>query len=113
MVDDRSLDRSLERAARAFIEIGPTQAPEHAVEAALLRVQSTPQERDLAIPWRTPRMNRLSLAGAAVATIVAIVLGGAYLLNGQRPPDVGAAPPAAPAPTAAPHPPTPTAPRQS
>jgi len=110
MIDDRSLDRSLERAARAFIEIGPTQAPEHAVEAALLRVQSTPQERDLAIPWRTPRMNRLSLAGAAVATIVAIVLGGAYLLNGQRPPDVGASPSATLTPTSTPDRPTPSAP---
>ncbi|MEW5990340.1 MAG: hypothetical protein AB1736_03210 [Chloroflexota bacterium] len=85
-------DRSLERAARAFIEVGPTQAPDRAVQAALLRVQSTSQERDLRVPWRTPHMTRFALAGAAAATIVAVILGGAYLLDGQRPPDTGASP---------------------
>ena len=45
-------DRSLERAARSWIEAGPTQAPDRAVEAALLRIETTPQERDLRIPWR-------------------------------------------------------------
>ena len=30
-------DRSLERAARSWLESGPTQAPERAVEAASLR----------------------------------------------------------------------------
>ena len=45
-------DRSLERAARSWLETGPTQAPDRAVEAALLRIETTPQERDLRIPWR-------------------------------------------------------------
>ena len=49
-------DRSLERAARSFIEEGPTQAPDRAVEAALLRIQTTPQERDQRVPWRFPSM---------------------------------------------------------
>ena len=40
-------DRSLERAARSWIEVGPTRAPEPAVQAALLRIQTTSQERDL------------------------------------------------------------------
>ena len=47
-------DRSLERAARSWIEAGPTRAPDRAVEAALLRIQTTPQERDLRVPWRFP-----------------------------------------------------------
>ena len=45
-------DRSLERAARSWLEAGPTQAPDRAVEAALLQIETTSQERDLRIPWR-------------------------------------------------------------
>ena len=48
-------DRSLERAARSWLEVGPTQAPERAVEAALLRIQTTPQERDLGSRGGCPR----------------------------------------------------------
>ena len=33
-------DRSLERAARSWIEAGPTRAPDRAVEAALLRIET-------------------------------------------------------------------------
>ena len=49
-------DRSLERAARSWLEAGPTEAPDRAVEAALLQIETTSQERDLRIPWRLPRM---------------------------------------------------------
>ena len=61
-------DRSLERAARAWIEAGPTQAPDRAVEAALLLIETTPQERDLRIPWRLPKMS--TPARLAAATII-------------------------------------------
>ena len=37
-------DRSLERAARSWLEPGPTQAPDRAVEAALLQIQTTTQD---------------------------------------------------------------------
>ena len=49
-------DRSLERAARSWLENGPTEAPDRAVEAALLRIETTPQERDWHVPWRLPKM---------------------------------------------------------
>jgi Tol biopolymer transport system component len=64
-------DRSLERAARMWIEAGPTEAPGRPVEAALLRIQTTPQERDLRIPWRSRPMfsNRLGLAAAAILMV--------------------------------------------
>ena len=71
-------DRSLERAARSWLESGPTRAPDRAVEAALLRVQSTHQDRDLRVPWRLPTM--LSARSAAVAAIVVAVGLGAVLL---------------------------------
>jgi len=85
-------DRSLERAARSFIEAGPTEAPERAVEAALLRIESTPQERDLRIPWRFPPMT-LPARIAAVAILGALLLGGALSLFGG----IGGSPVVAPA----------------
>ena len=53
-------DRSLERAARSWLEEGPTQAPEQPVDAALARIQTTSQERDLRIPWRLRTMNPMA-----------------------------------------------------
>src|SRR5262245_58289289 len=68
-------DRTLERAARSWLEAGPTAAPDHAVDAALLAIQTTPQERDWHVPWRTPTMNsRFAIAAAAVVAVVAIGL---------------------------------------
>lgn len=67
-------DRSLERAARSWLEVGPTTAPDRAVEAALLRIQATAQERDLRIPWGKPVMltnARLAAILAAGALVVA------------------------------------------
>ncbi|HKB28772.1 MAG TPA: hypothetical protein VKC59_07100 [Candidatus Limnocylindrales bacterium] len=90
-------DRSLERAARSWIESGPTRAPDRAVEAALDRIQQTPQERDLRIPWRVDRMNRTArLIGAAAALIV--IVGGAIALLGRPGSNVGV-PPTQTAPT--------------
>jgi hypothetical protein len=64
-------DRSLERAARSWLEMGPTEAPDHAVDAALVRIQTTPQERD----WHVPRRNRvMSLPARLVAAAIAIAV---------------------------------------
>ena len=43
MTDERSIDRALERAARSWIEVGPTRAPDRPVEAALALIQTTNQ----------------------------------------------------------------------
>jgi hypothetical protein len=74
-------DRSLERAARSFIEAGPTQAPDRAVEAALLRVQTTKQERDWHVPWRTPSMTPTTRLLAGIAAIAVILAGGLLLFR--------------------------------
>jgi hypothetical protein len=79
-------DRSLERAARSWIEVGPTRAPDHAVEAALARIQTTPQERDW-FPWRLPHM--LTPARVAVAAVLGALLIGGALFTLARPPAVG------------------------
>jgi hypothetical protein len=90
-------DRSLERAARSFIESGPTRAPEHAVEAALFRIASTSQERGLRVPWRTTMNTPARVAAAAAIGVVAV--GGAFFLLGRAgEPNVGG-PAASPSPT--------------
>jgi hypothetical protein len=72
-------DRSFERTARAWLELGPTGAPHRAVEAALLAIESTPQVRDLRIPWRNFRMT--SRARFAAAALIGVLLfGGGFLL---------------------------------
>jgi hypothetical protein len=72
-------DRSLERAARSWLEAGPTEAPDRAVEAALLRIHTTPQERDLRIPWRLPKMTTPARVAAA-AIIGVLAVGGSIVL---------------------------------
>ena len=72
-------DRSLERAARSWIEAGPTQAPDRAVEAALLRIETLPQERDLRIPWRVTVMP-IPARVAAAAVIGVLLVGGAFYM---------------------------------
>jgi Tol biopolymer transport system component len=74
-------DRSLERAARSWLETGATQAPDRAVEAALLRIETTPQERDLRIPWRLPKMTTPARVAAA-AVIGVLAVGGAFFYFG-------------------------------
>jgi len=83
-------DRWLERAARSFIEVGPTAAPPHVVEEALIRIKTTPQERDWLVPWRPTRMKPFArLVGIAAA--VSLLVGGVIYLGGQPPVPAGGA----------------------
>jgi hypothetical protein len=81
-------DRSLERAARSWLEEGPTRAPERPVDAALARIQTTSQELELRIPWVAwrPRTMFDRLAVTAVSAVLAI---GALTLGASliSPPD--------------------------
>jgi hypothetical protein len=70
-------DRTLERAARSWLEEGPTQAPDRAVDAALSRIQTTRQERGLTLPWRIPTMNPITRI-AVIAAVVAVAVGAAF-----------------------------------
>ena len=90
-------DRSLERAARSWLEEGPTRAPDRTVDAALTRIQTTRQERDW-IPWRLPTMNPLTRL-AAIAVIGVIAVGGSLYLFGRDGPGVGGQPTPIPSPS--------------
>ena len=103
-------DRSLERAARSWLETGPSQAPDRAVDAALLQIQTTPQERDLWIPWRLPKMTTTTRIATA-AGIGVLVVGGAFFAFGRSSSPIAAPgqsptpiPTATPAPTPSPSP---------
>jgi hypothetical protein len=75
-------DRQFERTARAWLELGPTDAPDHAVENALLTIEMTSQERDLQIPWRLPKMNPMMIRLGTIAIVAVVAIGGAlYILR--------------------------------
>ena len=100
-------DRSLERAARSWLETGPTHAPVRAVEAALLRIETTPQERVLRIPWRFTTMPMPARVAMAAVIGVLLVGGAFYVLGRPGQPAVGgpgptpsSTPTASPAPSA-------------
>ena len=95
-------DRRFERDARAWLEIGPTDAPDRVVQAALIEIDTTSQERDFGVPWRLPIMSMTSrLAAAAVVVVVAVGVAFVFFRPGAS--DVGSPSPS-PQVTAAPTP---------
>src|SRR5262249_2247251 len=83
-------DRSFEREARSWLEIGPTHAPVQALETALLLIQTTHQERDLRVPWRVRSMTTTArLVAAAIAIAIVVVGGAALILRPGRSASVG------------------------
>ena len=104
-----STTTDFDRVARAWLDEGPTQLSDRALEAALADIHLTQQRRALRVPWRFPSMPALSRAtGIAAVALVAVVgaVALAYLnsssAGGQptAPPSTGtAAPSAAPATT--------------
>jgi hypothetical protein len=94
-------DRQFERAVNDWFEDGTDRAPDHAIDGVMLAIRTTPQERDLRIPWRLP-MPAYARAFAVVALVVLVGAGGFIYLNNQAPSGIGAAP--SPSPTASPTP---------
>jgi hypothetical protein len=90
-------DAAFERATSDWLEAGSDRTPPEVVDAVLLAVRTTPQERDLRIPWRvTPMPTSLRLVAAVAIIAIAGVTGMTYL-NGR--PGPGAAAVATPSPT--------------
>jgi hypothetical protein len=83
-------DRSIERAARSWLDDGPTEAPDRAINAALLQIQTTNQERDWHVPWRDRHMTSTLRLLAGAAAIAVIVVGGMLFFRPANSPNVGA-----------------------
>jgi hypothetical protein len=97
-------DKLFERALHDWLEDGSDRTPLPAIEAVLLAVKTTPQERALRIPRRFTLMPTY-LRIAALAAVVAIAGFGLMKFFGASPQVGGVpttAPTATPAPTAAP-----------
>ena len=62
-------DLRFERLASDWLDRGPVEAPPDVIEAALMEIDTTRQERYPRIPWR-----RMTVGGAGVATAAAVVL---------------------------------------
>ena len=82
-------ERSFERTARAWLELGANQAPDRAIQAVLLAIETTPQERDLRIPWRFPTMNTPLRVGMAAVIGLLLLGAGIYLFGGIGPRIIG------------------------
>jgi hypothetical protein len=107
MTDERDFDRL----ARAWLELGPDEAPDRVIAAVHHAVEATPQvRRPLRWPsWRFSQVTRLPLAAGAAAVLV-VAIGGGYLLNQRNQPVIGGP---GPSPTAAPSPSPSSAPSPS
>jgi hypothetical protein len=97
-------DRTFERAVLDWLEDGSDRTPPPAIDAVLLAVKTTPQERELAIPRRfTTMTSSVRLLAAAIA-LMAVVGGGAIwyvgLTNPPPTPTQSPIPSSTPAPTA-------------
>ena len=96
-------ERDFDRLARAWLELGPSEAPDRAVSAVLLAVETTPQvRRPSQRTWRFPNMTRYAIAGAVVVALVVLVGGGLLLSRSNDQSTVGGAVPSASALSSAP-----------
>jgi hypothetical protein len=100
-------ERDFDRIARAWLDLGPNEAPDRAVAAVLQAVDSMPQaRRPIRWPfWRPAPMSRLPMLALLAGLI--IIIAGALALSSGSPssdPAPSAAPPSAPAAIASPSP---------
>jgi hypothetical protein len=87
-------ERDFDRIARAWLDLGPNEAPDRAVAAVLQAVETTSQvRRPIRWPsWRPTTMTRITML-AVLAGTVAIAIGALVMSGGSR----GPAPTTAPA----------------
>jgi Tol biopolymer transport system component len=88
-------DRLFERTTRSWIELGPTDPPAHVVDRALRTIETTPQVRNLHLPWRGPKVGIPQWFAAAVIALLTIG-GGVVLVGGAHPPIAHPGPAAVP-----------------
>jgi hypothetical protein len=94
-------EQKFERAVVDWFEDGSDRTPQRAIDAVLLAVKTTPQERDLRIPWRFPRMLAVNRATGFAAVALVAVVGAGTLIYLNSPGTGGAGGKATPSPTLA------------
>jgi hypothetical protein len=93
-------DREFLRATSEWLEAGSDRTPAEAVDAVLLAIRTTRQDRVLPNPWRHIDMHALGKALVAATAVVAIAL--AWTSFGPSTNNVGVAPSPTPTPTPTP-----------
>ena len=78
-------DRAFETAVRSWLDAGSDATPPAAVDAVLLAVKTTPQERDLRIPRRFDRMPAYLRLIAAAAVLAVVGFGALAYTGGINP----------------------------
>lgn len=96
-------ERDFDQLARAWLELGPDEAPDRVVAAVLQAAETTPQvRRPIRWPsWRFRHMTRLPLAAGAAAVLV-VAIGGGFLVSQPDRPVGGSSPSPSPSVAAGP-----------
>ena len=93
-------DHLFDRAVRDWLEDGSDRTPRSAIDGVLLAVKTTPQERDLRIPWRFTRMTTTMRLAAGIALVAVLGVGFVQFLGPGS--GVGSRATPSPSPTIAP-----------
>ncbi len=102
-----SVQRDPDPILAAWLHEGPTRLPDATRRAIAVSTRTTHQTRlPNWLPWRAPTLNGMTRSALAAVAVVAVVVGGLYVLRPGTDPSVGVGSPASPVPSASP---TPTA----
>ncbi len=71
-------NRDFEQTASEWLNDGTDATPPHVIDAVLLAVRTTPQERDLRVPWRTLSMKYPVYAAAVIAVLAVAGIAASY-----------------------------------
>ena len=94
-------NRGFEQIAAEWLDDGSDSTPRAVIDAVLLAVKTTPQERDLGLVWRSRSMTMYVRVAAVIATVAVAGLAALYAFGYG--PNIGSGPTAEPTPL-----PTPT-----
>jgi hypothetical protein len=104
-----STDRDVTRIVRSWLEEGVSALPDRVLDTVLDQLPATPQRRAWWPVRRFGEMNSLTRFAVAAAAVVAVMVGGIYLIPGQG--GIGGPGPVSPSPRVSPSPqPTPSLP---